>query len=344
MVKPTFGWAVPTFGGISDTHLDAPLIEFIDFKMIKDVALLCEENGFRKAWVADHLILGNADRILESWTVMSCLAAVTSKIRIGSKVLCYAFRHPAILAKMTSTLDVISGGRIELGLGSGWNEEEASRYGIMFPPISTRIEHLAEYIEILKRMFTMSNPTFKGRYYIIENAVCNPKPIQKPHPPIWIGTLRGGKKMFNLIARFADGVNTFGSLQSVKVKLSGIREACNTVGRNFNDLIFSWDSHVLIGKSADAIREKKRKINAYNPNYPSYMYLSPDARRKHGIPDKQTWEEFEELNLIGQPDQIIKRIDEFLEIGVTDFVLWFLDLPSTDGIELFSKEVINSFI
>ncbi|MEM0488227.1 MAG: LLM class flavin-dependent oxidoreductase, partial [Candidatus Bathyarchaeia archaeon] len=292
---------------------------------------------------ADHLMLGNELRILESWTVMSYLAAITSKIRIGSKVLCYAFRHPAILAKMASTLDVISGGRLDLGLGAGWNEEEAARYGITLPSLSTRIEQLIEYIEVLKKMFVETNPFFKGKYYVIENAVCNPKPLQNPHPPIWIGTLRGGKKMFNIIAQFADGVNTLGSLESVRVKLDGIKNACLSLNRSFDKLKVSWDAHVLIGRTDDEIREKKKEINTHNPNYPSYLFFSTDARQKHGMPEKMTWEEFEEINLIGKPDQIIKRIQKFLEIGVNEFVLWFLDLPSTDGIRLFSKEVMSCF-
>lgn len=342
-MRPSFGWAAPTFGGINDSHIDTPLIDVIDFEMIKSVALLCESLGFEKLWVADHLILGNESRILESWTVMSCLAATTSRIRIGSKVLCYVFRHPAILAKMASTLDVVSGGRLELGLGSGWYEEEATRYGVTFPTLSTRIEQLSEYIEVLRRMFTEANPSFRGKHYIIENAVCNPKPIQKPHPPIWIGTLRGGKKMFNLIARYADGVNTLGSLESVKDKLDGIRNACASLDRDFNKLATSWDAHVLIGRTDDEVREKKRKINTHNPNYPSYLFFSPDARQKHGMPDRMTWKEFEEINLIGKPDQIIKRIENFLKIGVKEFVLWFLDLPSTDGIRLFSEEVMSCF-
>lgn len=342
-MKPSFGWAVPTFGGIYDSHIDTPLIEVIDFRLIKNIALLCEQLGFRKLWVADHLILGHESRILESWTVISCLAAITSKIRIGSKVLCYAFRHPAILAKMASTLDVISGGRLDLGLGAGWYEEEALRYGITFPPLSTRIEQFIEYIKILKAMFTEDNPSFNGKYYTIENAVCNPKPLQKPHPPIWIGTLRGGKKMFNIIAQFADGVNTLGSLESVRTKLDGIKKACDSLNRSFEQLIVSWDAHVLIGRTDDEVRLKKKEINSYNPNFPSYLFFSPDARQKHGIPDRMTWEEFEELNLIGRPDQLIKRIEKFLEIGVNEFVLWFLDLPSTDGIRLVSEEVINCF-
>jgi alkanesulfonate monooxygenase SsuD/methylene tetrahydromethanopterin reductase-like flavin-dependent oxidoreductase (luciferase family) len=344
MVKPIFGWAVPTFGGINDTHIDTPLIDMIDFRMIKEVAQLCEEEGYDKLWVADHLILGRSSRILEAWTVMSCLATLTHRVKIGSKVLCYAFRHPSILAKMVSTLDAISNGRVEIGLGAGWNEEEAKRYGIAFPAISTRIEQLEEYIIVLKKMLTESSPTFSGKYYTIEDAVCEPKPIQKPHPPLWIGTLRGGKKMFNLIASYADGINTFGTLSSVKEKIERIFESCKAIGRSVQNLKISCDTHVLIGRTDDEVREKKREINKYNPNYPSYLYLSPDARQRHGIPDKMSWEEYEELYLIGRPDKIIKRLEEFIDIGVNEFVLWFLYLPHTDDIKLFSKEVMSSFI
>lgn len=344
MINPTFSWAVPTFGGINDTHIDTPLIDRIDFQMLKRTAQLCELYSFNRLWVADHLILGSSGRILEAWTVMCYLSSLTNRVRIGSKVLCYAFRHPSILAKMAATLDVASNGRLDLGLGAGWFQEEAESYGIPFPKLSVRIEQLAEYIEILKKMFTEDSPVYSGKFYSIKNAICEPKPLQKPHPPIWLGTLRGGKKMTSLIAKYADGVNTLGTLPSVKNKIDAIRDACISIGRRFEELVISWDAHILLGKTEEDLREKIRTINRHNPRYPSYYFFSEDARRKHDMPDKLSWEEFAELNLIGIPDKIIKRIENFMEIGVHEFVLWFLTLPDQTDLELFHKEVMSCFV
>ena len=187
--------------------------------------------------------------MLECWTTLSSLASVTTKIRLGA-ILVNLYRNPAIVAKMASTLDIISNGRLEIGLSAGWYQREAETYGISFPAGSVRIEMLEESVIILRRMLSTENEnensgkiSLKGRYYNISNAECNPKPIQKPHIPIWIGG--SGKKNLKVVARYADGWN-YGlcSYDQYVAKLSVLKNYCHnnkvSGSRNYDDIIKAW--------------------------------------------------------------------------------------------------------
>jgi alkanesulfonate monooxygenase SsuD/methylene tetrahydromethanopterin reductase-like flavin-dependent oxidoreductase (luciferase family) len=150
--------------------------------------------------------------LLECWTALSALARDTRRLRLGTSVLCHSYRSPAVLAKMAATLDVISEGRLDLGLGAGWFEQEYRAYGIPFPRIGERIDQLAEGVEIIRRMWTEAHPRFQGRHYAIDDAVCDPPPLQRPHPPIWIG----GEGDWYGSPRAADGVNVWWRLSIVR--------------------------------------------------------------------------------------------------------------------------------
>ncbi|MEM4311889.1 MAG: LLM class flavin-dependent oxidoreductase [Nitrososphaerales archaeon] len=341
----TFGWAVPSFGGSEDAHIDVPMYEEPNFQITKDTALLCESLGFESLWIADHLILGKEYKIFECWTLLSALASVTKKIRLGTLVLCYAFRYPSLLAKMAATLDVISGGRLILGLGAGWNIHEAESYGINLPDkASVRINQLIETIKIIKSLWTDKKATLKGKYYSINEAICEPKPLQKPHPPIWIGSLVGGKVMPKVTALYADGWNTIARPPEVMVeKIEALKEACREVKRDFNTLTLSIDNHILIAKNEREVDELKKRIRKKSPNYPSYAHFDSKSQKAHGVKEKFTWEEFSTQNFIGTPDQIVEQMKAYVKLGISHFVLWFLDFPSHDGLKLFGEEVISQF-
>src|SRR5437763_6445994 len=195
---------------------------------MRRVAGLAEELGFESVWLCDHFLTlapnayaqdagigrglpgardGGARSmpLLECWTTLSALARDTRRLRLGTSVLCNSYRLPSVLAKMAATLDVISDGRLDLGLGAGWFEQEYRAYGIPFPRTGERIAQLDEGVEVIKRMWTEAQPTFVGKHYAIDGAVCDPPPVQKPHPPIWIGG--EGDKVHRIAARAADGVN-----------------------------------------------------------------------------------------------------------------------------------------
>jgi len=176
-----------------------------DYSTLKSVVQECDRLGFDSVWVYDHLQFTYGPT-LECWTVLSALAEVTREIRIGPLVTCNMFRYPSLLAKMAATVDMISKGRLNFGIGAGWHETEALAYGIPFPKGSIRVEMLDEALSIIKKLWTEEEASFKGKHYSVNKAVCLPKPIQKPHPPILIGG--GGNKMLRLIAKHADAWNS----------------------------------------------------------------------------------------------------------------------------------------
>jgi len=181
------------------------------YEDMQRVAGLAEELGFDSIWLCDHFLTlapaayvedagiargdATASReaepgsmpLLECWTALSPLARDTRRLRLGTSVLCHSYRAPSVLAKMAATLDVISGGRLDLGLGAGWFEREYRAYGIPYLRIGERIDQLAEGVEIIRRMWTEPRPRYQGRHYAIDGAICDPSPVQRPHPTIWIG-------------------------------------------------------------------------------------------------------------------------------------------------------------
>ena len=192
----------------------------LEYTDIRRIVLECERLGFDSVWLKDNFTSSwlntyfskkeddnepnSKDPILECWTTLSSLATLTKRIRLGA-ILVNIHRIPSVTAKMLSTLDVISNGRVEFGLSAGWYENEIKSYGLPFPKASTRIEMLEESIIIIKRMLTENQASFEGKHYAIKDAKCSPKPIQKPHPPIWIGG--GGKKTLQVAAKYANGWN-----------------------------------------------------------------------------------------------------------------------------------------
>ena len=159
----------------------------LDYPNVKRIASECEKLEFDSIWLYDHFYPLSPPfnkSVLESWTTLTALALETKAIRLGVLVTCNLFRHPSVLAKMSATVDVISGGRLQFGIGAGWYEEECLAYGIQFPKASVRIRRLRESVQIVKKMWTEEKSDFEGRYYRIKDAICEPKPVQKPHPPV----------------------------------------------------------------------------------------------------------------------------------------------------------------
>ncbi|MEM2926253.1 MAG: TIGR03560 family F420-dependent LLM class oxidoreductase [Candidatus Bathyarchaeia archaeon] len=316
--KVGFGFCVPILAGAGASY-DSP-----DFPFLKMAVEECEELGFDSLWVADHLILGWRGAILECWTTLSALASVTKKMRIGTLVLCPSHRHPALVAKMAATLDLISGGRLDLGYGAGWHKSEQEAYGLeWYESPKVRIQRMEEAIEIARLMWTQEKPSYRGRYYRIEEAVCEPKPLQKPHPPIWIGG--GGEKLLlRAVAKYADGWNVTPIPVDVYAKkLDALEKHCIDLGRDFGAIKKSLETRIIIAEDdAKALHT---------------------ARKGGYFIGKTSMEELRRIFIIGDPGVCIRRIEEYVKLGVSHIMLWFLDLPSMDGLRLFAKEVMPSF-
>ena len=289
----------------------------MSYKAMLDRAVNIERLGYHSLWLVDHFWnrgVPDAD-VLECTTMMSALSAGTEKLRIGSLVLCNSFRNPALLAKELATIDNISNGRLEVGLGAGWMDEEYRAYGYEFPSMGTRLRQLEEGVQILKAMFTAKKSSFQGRYYTVTDAYNNPQPVQKPHPPITIGG-SGEKVMLRIVAKYADRWNCPAGYRSFEQKLGVLKQHCQAVGRDINSINISEQLLVCIGAN-DAEVEEKWKISQRLP--------------------------FWRTAIKGTPPQIVAALRDRLSKGITFFTIIFGDLNSPQSIDLFAREVMPAF-
>lgn len=312
--------------------------QYTNYKMTKDAALECEKLGFDTIYVSDHMVprpntpYPERDEYdldvpyLECWTLLSALSVETNKVKLGTFTLCNSFRQPpSLLAKMASTLDHISDGRLVFGIGAGYNEKEYIMYGVDYPHKSIRLRQLDEAIQIIKAMWTEEKPSFKGRYYKIEDVICNPKPVQKPHPPILVGG-RGRKITLGIVAHHADIWNWPPAVYvtpEIYTEYLGILEKhCQKVGRDIKDISLSMGDICQISESK---HELKKEITKYKP-----QELSMENYMNH---------------LIGTPDECIKRVELYQDLGVSEFVLQIPSLGAGDmkDINLLAAEVMPSF-
>ena len=298
----------------------------LTFPLIKERALAAEELGFHSIWFPDHMWVRGLPQVdyLESWTLMTSLAAVTSRLRVGGLVLCNSFRNPAFLAKMVATLDNISNGRVELGLGAGWMEEEYKAYGYEFPSGGVRANQLKEGVEIIKKLFTEDKATYAGKYYSVTDAYNNPKPVQKPHPPITIGAA-AEQKMLKLVAQHADRWNCPGAVSHrLEKKWGVVVEHCKALGRNPAEIEISEQIVAVLGKD-QADFEKKW----------------PMAKQTLG-----RLADLDRTALRGDPAGFIEGVKEKNRKGVSLFTMVFSDITQDAflaTLQLFAKEVMPAF-
>ena len=237
------------------------------FDELKNKAQWAEAHGFVWFDVMDHMIqiapgVGKADDpFMEGWTTLAALAAVTEKIRLGTLVTPVSYRNPALLAKMAATVDIISHGRLTLGIGAGWYEDEYRQYGWDFPKAAARIRQLEEAVQLIKAMWTQPRPSFSGRYFQIQEAILEPKPLQKPHPPILIGG-SGEQLTLRVVARQADACNLFGNPQEVRRKLEILRGHCENEGRDFDEIERTCLPTFLLARDEAALKTKTERLGA----------------------------------------------------------------------------------
>jgi F420-dependent oxidoreductase-like protein len=265
----------------------------------------------------------NEGNFFECFTLLSALAAVTNRVKVGQVVTCNSYRNPAILAKILSTLDVISKGRVELGIGAGWHKEEYIQYGYDFPSALTRIEQLEESISVIKSMWTQERATFKGKYYSVNDAICNPKPIQNPHPVIMVGG-EGERYLLRVVAKHANRYNhPCGSVQVLKRKISIIKEHCITIGRNYEDIEYSILASCLVRETEEELMKviKLRK------------------KQLHGM---QQVKAAESTSLVGTPEKIREVISDYINVGLTHFIFDLVGLDEVT-IKMVDSKIIKKF-
>jgi F420-dependent oxidoreductase-like protein len=240
------------------------------FEAVKRKAQWAEAHGFAWFSVMDHLIqipgVGAPDEpFMEGWTVLAALAAVTGKIRLATLVSSVAYRNPALLAKMAAGVDVISRGRLTFGIGAGWYNTEYEQYGWEFPPRpALRIRQMEEAIRLIKMMWQENRATFHGKYFHVEEAILEPKPVQKPHPPIMIGG--GGEQLtLRVLARVGDACNIFGGPEDVKRKYDVLRRHCEAEGRKFEEIERTNLTGLLLARDEAALKAKRARLAVPDP-------------------------------------------------------------------------------
>ena len=215
---------------------------------LADIARAADEAGFSSLWVMDHFFqigrpnnptgLGPAeDEMLESYSTLSYLAGFTQKVTLGTLVTGVVYRHPGILVKTVTTLDVLSGGRAWLGIGAAWNERESRGLGVPFPPVKERFERLEETLQVAKQMWSDNTGPYNGKHLQLAETLCHPQPLSKPHPPIMIGGT-GEKKTLRLVAQYANACNLFEGMgiETLQHKLSVLKQHCEAVGRDYSEI------------------------------------------------------------------------------------------------------------
>ncbi len=238
------------------------------FDGVKKKIIWIEEHGFDWFSVMDHLIQipvhGLPDEpFMESWTLLSALAVVTTRIRLSTLVTSTSYRNPALLAKMAANLDLISKGRITLGIGAGWYEDEYKQYGFEFlPKPAERLYRLEEAVKLIKEMWTQERATYHGKYFQVENAILEPKPIQKPHPPILIGGA-GEQLTLRTVARVGNMCNFIGSPDEVKKKFEVLNQHCVKERRDYAEIERTVLCNLLIAKDESSLKSKLEKATLF---------------------------------------------------------------------------------
>ncbi len=286
-----------------------------------------EDLGYSSLWVYDHFYPMSRETswsIMEPWTALTYLATQTEAVRLGVLVTCNSYRHPPILAKIAATVDVISGGRLEFGIGAGWFRDEYEAYGIPFRTASERIAMLGEGLEIIKGAWTRERFSFEGRYYRVKELVSEPKPVQKPHPPVWVGGK--DRRVFRIAAKHADYLNiALLSPSKVEERFKVFREICREVGRDPGEVGLTWHGFVFMGEDGAELRERIRRFKE-NSNVVELKTMS--------------MEEFMEGVIAGTPRECVEKINEYVERGVSYFVLNFPYSPDMKAQREFAEKVV----
>ena len=287
-----------------------------------DIAVRAEALGYDSIWVYDHF--HNVPRpaneaVFECWTTIAAISQRTSTVRLGQMVGCNGYRQPSVLAKITSTVDVISGGRLDWGIGAGWYENEFKGYGFDFPAPKDRIGMLRECVEIVKSMWTQPETTFAGKYYQLSRANCDPKPLQSPHPPIWIGG--GGEQLtLRVVARHADYSNFGGVPDEWARKREVLKAHCAAVGRDEETIGMTWSPEMCI-RSTEAELRALGNRSLWGSSFDLWQATA----------------------LVGTPEQICEKVQTYVDLGCTGFIPWCSDYPDTESMDLFAREVMPNF-
>jgi F420-dependent oxidoreductase-like protein len=297
-----------TYPGIADDGL---------FERVATIATAAEQSGFDSLWVMDHLyqIQGVGppeDPMLEAYTLLGALAARTSQVSLGTLVTGVTYRNPALLAKIVTTLDVVSRGRAILGIGAAWNEDEHRGFGYPFPPPGERLERLEEALQICRAMFREDRPTFEGRHYSITEVLNVPRPVRPGGPPILVGG-GGERKTLRLVARYADACNLFGDAATVRHKLAVLDRHCADVGRDPSEISRTRLGTLVIGETEEAADRKVTTL------------VETRGANEQMLRSR---------SLVGGPERVTEEVHALLDAGLDGLMFNLPDADDPDTVAL----------
>ncbi len=316
-----FGVFVPQGWRMDLVEINDP---YQKYEAMTRVAKVAEESGgYDSVWVYDHfhtVPTPEKEAVFECWTATAGLSRDTSTIKIGQMVTCNGYRNPALLAKIASTVDAMSNGRLLFGLGAGWYEHEWRAYGYGFPEVPERMRAFREACEIIHRMWTEDEPVFKGEFYAIDRPINEPKGVRKPHPSFWIGG-SGEKVTLKLVARWGDACNVFGGPDRLRHKFDVLKRHCDDIGRDYDDIT------------------RSTAINAY------LIEEGEDPEEATALARGETsYDEYSNQYMVGAAEEITERLQPRVEAGVDYFIVYMPRVAyEPDMVERFAQEVIPNF-
>jgi F420-dependent oxidoreductase-like protein len=287
---------------------------------------------WESVWVYDHfhtVPVPSEQATHEAWSLMAAFGAATTRVRLGQMCTCMSYRNPAYLAKMAATIDIVSGGRVEMGIGGGWYEHEWRAYGYGFPPIGERLGRLREGVEIMKQAWTTGTATLDGTYYQVDGALFHPQPLQKPGIPFWISG--GGEKVtLKIAAQYAQYTNFAGDPEGFARKSAVLKEHCEKLGTDFDAIVRSSNYNVIVGESQADV---DARIDALEARVRPYLGEATDGFiAEYRSPNALA---------VGTPEQIVERLQAQAEAGLGYAIFYFPDAAySLDGVKLFESEVL----
>ncbi len=282
-----------------------------------------ESLGYDTAWVYDHfhtVPVPTQEATHECWSLMAALAATTDTIRLGQMCTCNSYRLPSYMAKVATTVDVISGGRLNFAIGGGWYEHEYLAYGYEFPRVGVRLSQLDEAVQIIKKMWTEDETDFEGDYYSVKGAINQPKPIQEPHPPLWIAG-GGEKKTLRTVAKYGDYSNFQGTPEGFLAKSKILDEHCAAVGRDPAEIGRTLHVMTTVVPDQGSFRPVMERVAAQSArNFDKYVASS------------QT--------VAGTPEQVVDMLAAYKDVGCGHVINYFSDVVWGDSVDLFATEVM----
>ena len=304
------GWRMDLHGISPEKQWDTIL------KASKDI----EDLNYESVWVYDHFHTvpsPTQDPTFECWSLMAALSQVTEKVRIGQMCTCNSYRNPAYLTKVASTIDSMSGGRLEFAIGAGWYDQEYKAYGYEYPSAGIRLKMLEEALQIYIAMNTEEKATFEGEFYSIKNAINQPKPLQKPYPPLWV--CGGGEKVtLKLLAKYGDYGNWDVDVDGFIHKSEILKNHCEQQERDYSSIKKTLHTNVIIGENQKDLENKIEKISTVT-GIPKEMYI-----------DKP---------LVGTQDKVFNTIDEFKSVDCSYIIAYIPDIVWGNSLEILSEKI-----